>query len=84
MPAERPNDAPKPDWRNSYQDQSRMHEDDLRDQRARGVSWFYSVPGYRQMVDVRYMTDDQIATLARREAERDVTRAIRQWNERYG
>lgn len=60
-----------------------MHEDEFRDQRSRAVNFYYAVPWSRHMKNVRHMTDDQISALARREAEKDVTRAINIWNENH-
>lgn len=69
-----------PDWRHAYQEHARKKAVQLRDARARGVS-FFRFGDAGATCDPSRMSDRRIDEAARRDAERVVNMAIAQYNE---
>lgn len=69
----------RPNWRASYQSQTKSHVDQMSEWRRNGVAHSVELPN-RKVKYVFQLTDAEILDLAYLEAERDVNRAIYEWN----
>lgn len=72
--------AEKPDWEEAYADTQREIREHLREERKRGGTRRVYVPGSRKVKAVANLTDQDIDTIALRDAERGAQRGINQWN----